>query len=200
MTARRWARWLAACLFAACLIVFSPGLGGTKAAAQPRPAPPPPQAPAPALTLPEQPSLVGPRLLKITQVDARNQPIGPVVDVLCPATGCQENLVLTYEGVEERFTAAIEVVGRGVYIALTSRAVGIAQIVEFQRGAPGPAFIAMRGRVQVRTTLRFGVQRDASVRAERGPDPGGNVTTGQIYVRRRVPDIYLMVEISAPEG
>ena len=143
---------------------------------------------------------IGPRLVKLTQVDMRGVAIGQTLDIYCPASGCQEPVPLLFEAVEERFMASIEVVGRGIYLALQSRAVGIAQIVEFSRGTPGPAFVASRGRIRVQTTLRFSILRDASVRAERGPDASASVTTGNVYTRKRQPDIYLRVEVSAPEG
>jgi hypothetical protein len=151
------------------------------------------------VALPAQAQL-GPRLIKLTQVDARNKPIGQILDIYCPASGCQEPVPLTFEGVEERFVASIEVVGRGIYIALQSRAIGIAQIVEFSRGTPGPAFVASRGRLRSQTTLRFAILRDASVRSERGPDASANVTTGNFFTRKRQPDIYLQVEVTALEG
>lgn len=143
---------------------------------------------------------IGPRVVKLTQVDARNNVLGQTVDIYCPASGCQEPLSLTFEQVEERFVASIEVVGRGIYLALQSRALGIAQIVEFGRGAPGPAFIGSRGRVRAQAILRYAILRDASVRADRGPDASSSVTTGNFYTRKRQPDIYLRVEVSAPEG
>lgn len=151
------------------------------------------------LALPAQ-AQIGPRLLKITQVDAEGATIGKVIDIYCPATGCQEALTLRFEEVDERFVASIEVVGRGVYLALQSRAVGITQIVEFTKGTPGPVFLATRGRMRIQHDLRFSIVRDASVRAQRGPDREGTVSSGNVFNRRRAPDVLLRVEVGAPEG
>jgi hypothetical protein len=142
---------------------------------------------------------VPPRAIKITQVDIDGNPLGPIVDLYCPASGCQEPLTVTVEDSKETYMTAIEVVQRGIYVALTSRTLGTTALIDFETGRPGATFVATRGRDRVVNVLRFIVVRDASVRAERGFDAEKQITEGAVFNRNRTPDLYLRVEVLSPE-
>ncbi len=142
---------------------------------------------------------VPPRAIKITQVDREGNPLGPIIDLYCPATGCQELLSVKIENAQENYMAAIEVVQRGIYIALTSRTMGTAQVIDFETGRPGGTFVATRGRDRMINVLRFIVVRDASVRNERGFDAERQISEGAVFNRNRVPDLLLRVEVLSPE-
>jgi hypothetical protein len=140
------------------------------------------------------------RLVKITQVDANGKPIGPVSEFFCPSSGCQQPLVVLYEGQNETYMAAIDVVLNGIYVALTSRTLGTDQIIDFATGQAGPVFVATRRRERVIGTLRFIVVRDASVRAERGFDAERQLSEGTVFNRNRRPDLFLRVEVLLTES
>lgn len=140
------------------------------------------------------------RLIRILQVDGDGTPIGAVNEIFCPPTGCQVPLTVTFEGAVETYMAAIDMVTRGIYVALTSRTLGTRSVVDFATGRPGPSFVTMRGRDHITSLLKFIVVRDASVRAERGADPEKTLAEGTVFNRARTPDILLRVEITVPEG
>lgn len=148
---------------------------------------------------PAQAQEAGGRLVKVTQVDADGATIGSGIEVFCPVSGCQEPITVTIEGSKETYIAAIDVVSRGVYLALTSRTIGTDSILDFETGRPGPTFVTTRGRERVVKVLRYTIVRDASVRAERGFDPKRQVTEGPVFNRSRVPDLLLHVEVLTPE-
>ena len=151
-----------------------------------------------AMALPAQAQDAG-RLVRVFQVDKEGKPVVPGFEVLCPISGCQEPLTVELEGAKEQYIAAIDVVSRGIYIALDSRTVGTAAILDFNTGRPGPTFVATRGRERVERVLPFIVVRDASVRAERGFDPKRDLNQGSVFTRTREPDLLLHVEIVSPD-
>lgn len=143
---------------------------------------------------------VQPRLVRITQVDRAGAALGATTELFCPASGCQQPLSIKFENQTEAANAAIDVVARGLYIALEPRSIGTKALMDFNTGRPGPTFVTTRGRERIVATLPFIVIRDASVRAERGFDPEKQITEGAVFNRNREPDIYLKVEVLVADG
>ncbi|MBN8890946.1 MAG: hypothetical protein BGP12_20410 [Rhodospirillales bacterium 70-18] len=161
---------------------------------------------APAHAQPVAPSAPGDligadtRLVKIIQLGPAEQPMGDPVEVACPASGCQALLPLTVDSLPERFLLSIQFVSAGTYVTLQPRSIGTAEILDFEKGRKGAIFLPAQGRSRQQVTLNFIIVRDASVRALEGHTNGQTLASGNVFNRKRQPDVVLRLELAPPGG
>jgi hypothetical protein len=196
------------------------------AAAQPSPPRPVPGPSMPALpTMPSMPAgplgqtsplslqsqlgaipLLSPRALQqasrvrkvtLTQLSPTGEKLGEH-EVDCPESGCQRAMALAVGDRTLPFMADIQFVGRGAYVSLQARAVEIGAVVEFEKGRRGPAFLRGEGEAALAQTLRYALAPSATLRRLDLADDGKTLNTGNVYTRKRTPDLVMRVEIAAP--
>jgi hypothetical protein len=124
---------------------------------------------------------------------------GPAREITCPETGCQQTVALLVGQVAESFLLDIQFVQRGTYVALSSRSAAIANVVEHRLGRPGPVFIKAAGPV-VEGMLAFAVAPATSLRRlDVAQKDARTLAQGNVYTRKRDPDLVLRVSVGAPE-
>ncbi len=134
------------------------------------------------------------RMVRLTQMAGR-EPVGAPREIACPDTGCQQLVSLVVNNVAQAFLADIQFVGKGIYVTLHPRSAAIATVVEFRQGRPGPVF--MRGS-ETGTTDRqisFVASPAQSLRRMEKPVDGQTLASGNVYTRKREPDLVLRVEV-----
>ena len=198
------------------------GAGGA-AAQSPAPFSPPPLSPQ-APTMPAGPlnqtaplslqsqlgaiPLLSPRALQqasrlrqvtVTQLSATGQVLGVPHGIECPETGCQRAMALVVGDKTVPFMADFQFVGRGAYVSVQARAVEIGAVVEFEKGRRGPVFLRGEAEAPIAQTLRFALAPATTLRRLDVADDGKTLGTGNVYTRKRSPDMMLKVEIGAPK-
>lgn len=138
------------------------------------------------------------RTVRLTQLDADKVPVGGVRELVCSETGCQKTIALLVDKVAQTFIAEIEFVGRGAYFTLQSRSVAIGQVVEFAKGRPGPTFLRQSDKSEIDAQVTFVMSAAASLRELEGVASAGSLASGNIYARKREPDVILRIEVLAP--
>lgn len=203
-----------------CILALLALAGAGGAAAQPspelaptpsRPAPSMPSAPlgqSAPLSLQSQLGaipLVSPRALQqasrlrkvtVTQVSETGRMLGEPRELECPETGCQQAMALAVGDKTLPFMADIQFVGRGAYVSVQARAVEIGAVVEFEKGRRGPVFLRGETDAPIAQTLRFALAPSATLRRLDVADDGKTLGTGNVYTRKRTPDLVLKVEIA----
>lgn len=147
-----------------------------------------------------QPTDPGTRLIQINQIDAKGAPVGSPNEVACPTSGCQTVLDLTIAGLPEPFLFSVEFVGHGAYVTLSPRSIATAEVQEWREGHTGPIFVPLRGAERQQVDMPFIIVRAATLRAlepNRTPDV---LASGNVFNRKRAPDLTLRVSFSSPSG
>ncbi len=161
----------------------------------------PPGPPGTVLTMPTDDAVGQLRKVALTQVTPTGDLVGKTVEIDCPRTGCGTPIDLMVEGRNWHFFANLSFVGRGLYLSLEPRSIGIAAVMEFNAGHPGPTFVPFKG-AKASTERAIGqigfvIGRDASIRnEERNTDPDV-MSSGPVYSLKREPDLILQIETSA---
>lgn len=137
------------------------------------------------------------RKVTLTQVSDTGEKLGEH-EVECPETGCQRAMALAVGGRVLPFMADIQFVGRGAYVSLQARAVEIGAVVEFEKGRRGPAFLRGEAEAPIAQTLRYALAPSATLRRLDVADDGKTLNAGNVYTRKRSPDLVMKVEIGAP--
>lgn len=119
-------------------------------------------------------------------------------EVECPESGCQRAMALVVGSRTLPFMADIQFVSRGAYVSLQARAVEIGAVVEFEKGRRGPAFLRGDGEAPIGQTLRYALAPSATLRRLDVADDGKTLNTGNVYTRKRTPDMVMRVEIGPP--
>ena len=126
-------------------------------------------------------------------------PIGAERDFICPATGCQQHLALSVNQALESFLLDLQFVTRGTYVALSSRSAAIANVVEHHQGRVGPVFVKGSA-MTTEGTLSFSVAPATSLRRlDVAQKDGKTLAQGNVYTRKREPDVILQIKVGAPE-
>jgi hypothetical protein len=158
-------------------------------------------APATARAQPaDAPAGTGTRLIQISQIDGKGAVVGNPNEVACPASGCQTVIDLVVSGLPEPFLFSVEFVGQGAYVTLSPRSIATAEVQEWREGHTGPIFVPLRGAERQQVDMAFIVVRSATLRAlepNRSPDV---LASGNVFNRRRAPDLTLRVSFSSPSG
>lgn len=124
---------------------------------------------------------------------------GTAREIVCPQTGCQQSVALLVNQVPESFLLDIQFVTRGTYVALSSRSAAIASVVEHRLGRPGPAFMKATGAV-TEGTLTFSMAPATSLRRlDVAQKDARTLAQGNVYTRKREPDVVLRISVGAPE-
>ncbi len=139
------------------------------------------------------------RRVTVTQVSATGQALGEPNAIECPETGCQRAMALTVGDKMVPFMADIQFVGRGAYVSVQARAVEIGAVVEFDKGRRGPVFLRGEAEAPIAQTLRFALAPATTLRRLDVADDGKTLGTGNVYTRKRSPDLMLKVEIGPPQ-
>jgi hypothetical protein len=148
--------------------------------------------------------LVSPRALRqatrlrqvtVTQLSPTGQALGEPRVVECPETGCQQAMALAVGDKTLPFMADVQFVDRGAYVSLQARAVEIGAVVQFEQGRRGPVFLRGLTDAPIAQTLRFTLAPSATLRRLDVADDGKTLGTGNVYTRKRTPDVVLRVEI-----
>jgi hypothetical protein len=155
-------------------------------------------APASAQAASADPTGGDARLVQITQIGPAEQPLGDPTQVACPASGCQTILQLAVDSRPEPFLLSVQFVARGAYVTLVPRSIGTAEVLDFDQGRKGAIFLPLRtpGRHVVR--MEFVVVRSASVRALEPHVKGQVLASGNVFNRKRRPDLVLRIEFAPP--
>jgi hypothetical protein len=125
--------------------------------------------------------------------------IGTAREIVCPETGCQHSVAFLVNQVPESFLLDVQFVTRGTYVALSSRSASIANVVEHRLGRPGPVFVKATGPV-TEGTLSFATAPAASLRRlDVAQKDGRTLAQGNVYTRKREPDVVLRISVGAPE-
>ena len=125
--------------------------------------------------------------------------VGTAREITCPETGCQQTVALLVGQVPESFLLDIQFVTRGTYVALSSRSAAIAGVVEHRQGRPGPVFIKAAGAV-TEGTLTFAMAPATSLRRlDVAQKDARTLAQGNVYTRKREPDVVLRISVGAPE-
>jgi hypothetical protein len=85
-------------------------------------------------------SNAGDPLLRVTQMNAENQPIGVPQQTSCPANGCQLASLLLIDGATTSLQTVVTFAGQGIYVVLESPGTG-AQIHLYGDPRPAPLFL-----------------------------------------------------------
>lgn len=142
------------------------------------------------------------RLIDILQLDRQDKQVGEPVQVACPATGCQTVLKLRTSGdaEPEPFLLSVQFVARGAYVTLTPRSAATAEVQQFEQGHKGAIFVSLRTPGRIVKRMEFIVVRSASVRELEQKNNGQVLASGQVFNRKREPDLVLRVEFSPAQG
>ena len=144
------------------------------------------------------------RMVRLTQISghepgergaAGRDTVGAVREIACPETGCQQVVSLMVDNTPQLFLADIQFVGKGIYLTLHSRSAAIAAVVEFRLGRPGPVFIRGNPSGTTEQDIGFNTAAALSLRRLDPPADGKTLASGNVYTRKRVPDLVLRVEV-----
>ena len=80
-----------------------------------------------------------------------------------------------------------------------ARAVEIGAVVEFEQGRRGPVFLRGEADAALAQTVRYTLAPSATLRRLDLADDGKTLNTGNVYTRKRSPDLVLKVEIGPPQ-
>ena len=138
------------------------------------------------------------RTVTLTQLSEAGRALGEAHQLECPETGCQLAMALAVGDKTLPFMADIQFVGRGAYVSLQARAVEIGAVVQFEQGRRGPAFLRGEGEAPIAQTLRYALAPSATLRRLDVADDGKTLSSGNVYTRKRAPDLILKLEIAAP--
>ena len=138
------------------------------------------------------------RQVTVTQLSATGQVLGEPHAIECPETGCQRAMALVVGDKTLPFMADVQFVGRGAYVSVQARAVEIGAVVEFSQGRRGPVFLRGEAEAPIAQTLRFALAPATTLRRLDVADDGKTLGTGNVYTRKRSPDLMLKVEIGPP--
>lgn len=139
------------------------------------------------------------RQVTVTQLSPTGQVVGTPHTIECPETGCQRAIALAVGDKTLPFMADIQFVGRGAYLSMQARAVEIGAVVEFEQGRRGPAFLRGEAEAPIAQTLRYALAPATTLRRLDAADDGKTIYTGNVYTRKRSPDLVLKVEIGSPQ-
>jgi hypothetical protein len=139
------------------------------------------------------------RQVTVTQLSATGQVLGAPHTIECPETGCQRAMALAVGDKTVPFMADVQFVGRGAYVSMQARAVEIGAVVEFDKGRRGPVFLRGEAEAPIAQTLRFALAPATTLRRLDVADDGKTLGTGNVYTRKRSPDLMLRVEIGVPQ-
>jgi hypothetical protein len=174
------------------------------AGAQPASAPAAPLSEAAPLSLQSQLGsipLVSPRAAaqagrtRMVWLRQPGQEEGTVPAIPCPESGCQQMVSLMVNGAPRAFLADIQFVSHGAYVTLQPRNVVIARVVEFRQGRRGPVFIKGPAGTVLEDRIGYVVVPAASLRQLDAVDDGRTLTSGNVYTRKREPDLEVLVRI-----
>ncbi len=140
------------------------------------------------------------RTVRVTQVPKDGAPQRDTQEFACPDSGCQQMLSLVVDEVAQTFLADIQFVSHGAYVTLQPRSVAIARVVEFRQGRAGPVFIKGPAETMLEDRIGFLTVPAGSLRRVDGAADGRTLTSGNVYVRKREPDLVLKVEIDPPQA
>lgn len=135
------------------------------------------------------------RTVRITHIGEGGKALGAVQEVACPETGCQHSMALDVGGTPIPFMADIQFVSSGAYVSLQARAVAVGAVVDFERGRRGPVFLKGGSNASIGQTLRYALAPSATLRRLDVADDGKTMAAGNVYTRKRSPDVVLRVEI-----
>ena len=139
------------------------------------------------------------RQVTLTQLSPTGQVVGTPHTIECPETGCQRAVSLAVGDKSLPFMADIQFVGRGAYVSVQARAVEIGAVVEFEQGRRGPVFLRGEAEAPIAQTLRYALAPSATLRRLDVADDGKTLGTGNVYTRKRSPDLVVKVEIGPPQ-
>jgi len=134
------------------------------------------------------------RMVRLTQLSGQT-PLGAPREIACPDTGCQQLISLEVDNVAQTFLADIQFVGKGIYVALHPRSAAISGVVEFRQGRPGPVFMRGNDSGTTEQRLSFVTSPALSLRRMEKPVDGQTLASGNLYTRKREPDLVLRVEV-----
>lgn len=138
------------------------------------------------------------RKVQLTQV-VGGVPSGAAREFICPATGCQQHVALAVNQAPESFLLDLQFVTRGTYVALSSRSAAISNVVEHHQGRVGPVFVKGSA-MTTEGMLAFSVAPATSLRRlEVAQKDGKTLAQGNVYTRKREPDVVLLIKVGAPE-
>lgn len=170
---------------------------------------PAPTAPAPASPLSLQSQLgsiplVSPRaaaraavrMVRLTQIEGRTAR-GATREVACPDTGCQVAISLVVDNEAQAFLADIQFVSQGIYVSLQPRTAAISAVMEYRQGRAGPVFIKGNPTGTTERQISYVAAPAASLRRLESASDGNTLASGNVYTRKRVPDMVLRVEVDA---
>ena len=72
-------------------------------------------------------------------------------------------------------------------------------MVEFEQGRRGPVFLRGEAEAPIAQTLRYALAPSATLRRLDVADDGKTLGTGNVYTRKRSPDLVVKVEIGPPQ-
>lgn len=136
------------------------------------------------------------RIARLTQVAGREL-VGEPKVINCPDTGCQQVVSLVVDGAAQNFLLDIQFVSKGTYVSLQSRSAAIGSVMEFRQGSPGPVFIRGGDAGVSDQRLSFVTAAAASLRRlDTGPGDGRTLASGNVFTRKRAPDMVVRLEIA----
>lgn len=149
---------------------------------------------------PDSTASAGTRLIQISQINSEGALVGHPNELPCPPSGCQTVIDLMAEGFKEPFLFAVEFVGRGAYVTLSPRSIAIAKVQPWGDGHQGPIFVALSGAGRQQTDMPFIVIRAATLRALQPRDNPDVLASGNVFNRKRTPDMTLRVTFGPANG
>lgn len=142
----------------------------------------------------------GGRLIQISQIDDKGGLVGKPNEVACPSSGCQTVLDLVVDRLPEPFLFSVEFVGHGAYVTLSPRSIATAEVQDWREGHTGPIFVQLRGAERQQVDMPFIVVRSATLRALQPHANPDVLASGNVFNRKRAPDLTLRVTFASPEG
>ena len=134
------------------------------------------------------------RMVRVSQVAGR-EVVGEPRVISCPDTGCQQVVSLVVDNVAQSFLLDIQFVSQGTYVALQSRSAAIAGVMDFRQGKPGPVFIRGSENAAMEHWVSFVTAAATSLRRLETGSDGKTLASGNVYNRKRAPDIVLKLVI-----
>jgi len=107
---------------------------------------------------------------------------------------------LVVDGTPRPFLADIQFVSHGAYVTLQPRNIVVARMVEFRQGRPGAVFIKGPPGTVLEDRIGYVLVAATSLRQLETGGDGRILASGNVYTRKREPDLVVNVRIEPPEA
>ncbi|MCC6718404.1 MAG: hypothetical protein IT555_11020 [Acetobacteraceae bacterium] len=134
------------------------------------------------------------RMVRLTQMNGQ-EPMGDTRELACPGTGCQQLVSLMVDNAPLTFLVDVQFVTDGAYLSLQPRTAAVGAVTEFRQGRPGPVFIRGPATSTSEAQIAFVTAPPPSLRRLDTAVDGNTLASGNVFNRKRSPDLVLRVVV-----